>query len=129
MGKESPKFNKPSLNLAYLQDIADGNAEFMIEMIDIFLKQTPAYLAEIDEALHVEDWRTVAEISHKIRPTFAFIGADDTKDEMAKIETIARSGKDLEQIAPIFKQVQAASTTLFEKLLFLRKELADLNGL
>ena len=72
MGKESPKFNKSSLNLAYLQDIADGNAEFMIEMMDIFLKQTPAYLAEIDQALRVEDWRSVAEISHKIRPTFAF---------------------------------------------------------
>ena len=48
MEKESPKFNKPSLSLAYLQDIADGNAEFMIEMMDIFLKQTPTYLAEID---------------------------------------------------------------------------------
>ena len=129
MEKESSKFNKPSLSLAYLQDIADGNAEFMIEMMDIFLKQTPAYLAEIDQALLVEDWRAVAEISHKIRPTFAFIGADETKDEMAKIETIARSGRDLEQIAPLFKQVQVASTTLFEKLLLLRKELADLNSL
>jgi HPt (histidine-containing phosphotransfer) domain-containing protein len=129
MEKESPKFNKHSLSLAYLQDIADGNAEFMIEMMDIFLKQTPAYLAEIDQALLVEDWRTVAEISHKIRPTFACIGADDTKDEMAKIETIARSGRDLEKIAPLFKHVQVASTTLFEKLLLLRKELADLNGL
>jgi hypothetical protein len=48
---------------------------------------------------------------------------------MAKIETIARSGRDLEQIAPLFKHVQVASTTLFEKLLLLRKELADLNGL
>ena len=71
----------------------------------------------------------MAEIAHKIRPTFAFIGADETKDEMAKIETIARSGRDLEQIAPLFKQVQVASTTLFEKLLLLRKELADLNSL
>ena len=129
MEKESPKFNKHSLSLAYLQDIADGNAEFMIEMMDIFLKQTPAYLAEIEQALLVEDWRTVAEISHKIRPTFAFIGADDTKDEMAKIETIARSGKNLTEISPIFRKTQSASIELFEKLRLLRKELADLNGL
>ncbi|MFM6954120.1 MAG: Hpt domain-containing protein [Sphingobacteriaceae bacterium] len=118
-----------TLSLAYLQDIADGNAEFMIEMMDIFLKQTPEYLVQIEQALVLEDWQTVAEIAHKIRPTFAFIGADETKEQMARIETLARSGKDLAEIAPIFKQTHSASSELFEKLRLLRKELADLNGL
>ena len=118
-----------TLNLAYLQDIADGNAEFMVEMIDIFLKQTPDYLLQIEQALVLEDWQTVAEIAHKIRPTFAFVGADETKEQMARIETLARSGKDLAEIAPIFKQTLSSSSELFEKLHLLRKELADLHGL
>lgn len=115
--------NTPQLNLSYLKEIADGSNEFLLEMIAIFLHQTPEYLDQISQAIALEDWQTVAEISHKIRPSFAFIGADDTKEIMAQMEHMARSGQNLTAIAALFAQVQGSSKQLFESLLKIKEDL------
>lgn len=115
--------NKPNINLSYLEEIADGSTEFLLEMITIFLNQTPEYLSQIEQAIALKDWQTVAEISHKIRPTFAFIGAEDAKEAMAKIEHAARSGENLEGIAPVFREVQQNGNQLFISLLRIKHDL------
>lgn len=114
---------RPEISLAYLHDIADGSNEFMVEMIDIFLNQTPAYLNQIEQAILEKDWLTVAEISHKVRPTFAFIGVKEAIDVMASIENYARSGTNLEKVAEEFNQFKPMSAELFDRLIQIRNEL------
>ncbi len=116
---------EPEISLAYLKDIADGSQEFMVEMIDIFLHQTPAYLAELEKSIENKDWSTVAEIAHKVRPTFTFIGVDQLTEIMASIEQKARSGEDLSTISKEFNEVKPLLRRVFEKLAELRKELAQ----
>lgn len=113
----------PEISLAYLHDIADGSNEFMVEMIDIFLQQTPDYLNQIEQGIEIGDWATVAEIAHKIRPTFAFIGVDEAKEVMAVIENKARSGEDLESIAPEFREFKTLSAGVLNKLIGIRNDL------
>ena len=38
-----------NLDLSYLQDVANGSNEFMIEMIQLFLDQTPGYFEQLDQ--------------------------------------------------------------------------------
>lgn len=116
---------EPEISLAYLSDIADGSKEFMVEMIDIFLKQTPDYLQELETGIAHQDWSTVAEIAHKIKPTFTFIGVEQATEAMSEIEKIARSGNELTQIATVFQQVKPLTQGVFSRLANIRKELAD----
>lgn len=116
---------EPEISLAYLKDIADGSQEFMVEMIDIFLHQTPGYLAQLETSIEKKDWTTVAEIAHKVRPTFTFIGVDQLTQIMASIEQKARTGEDLASISKIFNEIKPLLTRVLEKLAEMRKELAQ----
>lgn len=113
----------PEISLAYLQDIADGSNEFMVEMIDIFLNQTPEYFENLEKAIQLGDWATVAEISHKVRPTFAFVGVESATETLAQMERNARSTKNLNQISGDFAELKPLVEGVFAKLKTIRAEL------
>ena len=54
------------VDLSYLQDVVNCSDEFMIEMIDLFIAQTPVYFEELDQFINESNWSRVAEIAHKI---------------------------------------------------------------
>lgn len=111
------------LDLTYLRDVASGSAEFMVEMIDIFLDQTPEYFEKLDAAVKAKDWKTVADVSHKIKPTLVFMGVDISKYDIGAIERKARDLVDLDQIEPQFNNLKAMGADLFSRLEEIKKEL------
>jgi|688.fasta_scaffold78135_3 HPt (histidine-containing phosphotransfer) domain-containing protein len=112
-----------NLDLSYLQDVANGSNEFMIEMIQLFLDQTPAYFEQLDQLINDLNWPDVAEISHKIKPTLTFMGIETARDSMAEIEQNARNLKNLETIQPAFKLLKEMSVELFLKLAQIKSDL------
>ena len=117
---KSADFN---LDLSYLQDVANGSNEFMIEMIQLFLDQTPAYFEQLDQLINDLNWPDVAEISHKIKPSLTFMGIETARDSMAEIEQNARNLKNLETIQPAFKLLKEMSVELFLKLAQIKSDL------
>ncbi len=105
-----------NVDLSYLRDVSSGSNEFMVEMIELFLDQTPAYFEQLDQYIKEENWLRVADIAHKIKPTLAFMGADSAKDDMAEIEVNARNLKNLDKIQPAFQLLNDLSSELFSKL-------------
>ena len=128
MSENAPQ-NKPEfkIDLSYLRDVSSGSNEFMIEMIELFLEQTPAYFEQLRQFINEENWPRVAEIAHKIKPTLAFMGADGAKDNMAEIEINARNLTNVESISPAFKSLNEFSEELFIKLTEVKKELEQLD--
>jgi HPt (histidine-containing phosphotransfer) domain-containing protein len=112
-----------NLDLSYLQDVANGSNEFMIEMIQLFLDQTPAYFEQLDQLINDLNWPDVAEISHKIKPSLTFMGIETARDSMAEIEQNARNLKNLETIQPAFKLLKEMSVELFLKLAQIKSDL------
>lgn len=104
------------LDLSYLKDVASGSDEFMIDMIDLFLDQTPAYFEQLEQFIMEEDWSKVADIAHKIKPTLAFMGVDSARESMAEIEQNARNVINLETISPAFQLLKEMSVQLYKQL-------------
>lgn len=121
----SPDLNSSNLkiDLTYLNEIAGGDAEFMIDMIDIFMDQTPVYVEQLIVALTEKDWKTVGDLAHKIKPTLAFMGVDQAKDKMAAIEHNARAGTNLETIADDFAEIKTLCENLYVGLEKVKAEL------
>ncbi len=119
--------NKPSfkIDLSYLKEVSSGSSEFMVEMIELFLDQTPGYFASLDEAIKDKNWIKVAEVAHKIKPTLAFVGADLAKESMGEIENKARNETDLESIPQTFNQLYSFTDELFALLREARQELEN----
>lgn len=111
------------IDLTYLNDIAGGDAEFMIDMIDIFIDQTPVYVEQLIAAISEKDWKMVGDIAHKIKPTLAFMGVDNAKDKMAEIEHNARAETNLDSIGEEFAEIKTLCENLYIGLEKVKAEL------
>lgn len=111
------------VNLSYLNDIAEGNKEFIIDMIDIFREQTPVYFNQLSSAIYEKDWKTAGDVAHKIKPTLAFIGVEAAKEQMIEIERKARSLDKPEEIAGIFAALKERLDDIYLSLENVKQEL------
>ncbi len=108
--------NHEKLDLSYLKDMSGDSAEFMIEMLEVFQKQTPIYIAELQSAVEAENWKATYECAHKIKPTFYYVGREDARDHMQEIEHNARELKDVEGIPAAFAAVKEFVEVLYQQL-------------
>ena len=112
---DSNKNNQP-LDLSYLRDMSGDSADFMIEMLDAFQKQTPIYMADLQKAVDARDWKATSECAHKMKPTFYYVGREDVRDHMQEIERNARELKDIENIPAAFEEAKAFVEILYRQL-------------
>ncbi len=115
--------NMKPLDLSYLKEMSGDSAEFMIEMLDAFQKQTPIYIAELEKAVEEEDWKATSEFAHKIKPTFYYIGREDARDHMQEMEHSARELINVENIPTAFKEVKDFVAILYHQLAEAKEEL------
>lgn len=113
---EDRKYSDIEPDLSYLNEIASGSVEFMIDMINVFLEQTPLYFEQLNEAVDQKSWKEAGEIAHKIKPTLAFMGVEDAKNAMAEIERKARSLKNVDTIKVELQDINLLCAHLYEKL-------------
>ncbi|MGF1924672.1 MAG: Hpt domain-containing protein [Bacteroidia bacterium] len=109
------KNNQP-LDLAYLREMSGDSSDFMIEMLDAFLKQTPIYMAELEKAIVAEDWKATSEAAHKIKPTFYYVGREDARDHMQIMERNARELIDIQHIPGDFEEAKQFVEILYTQL-------------
>jgi HPt (histidine-containing phosphotransfer) domain-containing protein len=111
------------VDLSYLKDVASGSDEFMIDMIDLFLDQTPGYFEQLEQHIQERNWTRTADMAHKIKPTLAFMGVDSARESMAEIEQNARNLKNLETIPPAFKLLKDVAVHMYIQLAQVKAEL------
>ena len=104
------------IDLSYLREVASDNTEFMIEMIDIFLAQTPGYIDQLTTAIDQKDWSKMAELSHKIKPTMSFMGVESAKNALGEIELKSREQIDYEWIVEEYNKLKAVFKIMLVKL-------------
>ncbi|MBC6110822.1 Hpt domain-containing protein [Pedobacter fastidiosus] len=104
------------LDLSYLTEMVGHNPEFMIEVFDTFIEQTPFYLAELEDALSVKNWDKVANCAHKIKPTFSYVGRGDVKDFVQSIEENARKQIDVELIPDNIERLKDLLIIIYQQL-------------
>lgn len=111
------------IDLSYLREVASDNTEFMIEMIDIFLAQTPGYIDQLTEAIDQKNWAKISDLSHKIKPTMSFMGVESAKDTLGEIELKSRNQVDYEWIVEEYNKLKDVFKIMLVKLEEKKKEL------
>ena len=111
------------IDLSYLREVASDNTEFMIEMIDIFLAQTPGYIDQLTEAIDQKNWSKISDLSHKIKPTMSFMGVESAKDTLGEIELKSRNQVDYEWIVEEYNKLKDVFKIMLIKLEEKKKEL------
>ena len=72
------------IDLDYLNTRTKSNPQLMMEMISLYLEQTPPLISAMKKALQNEDWESLHASVHKMIPSFAIMGMSVDFENMAR---------------------------------------------
>ncbi|MBI1185177.1 response regulator [bacterium] len=87
-----------------IRKFASNDAEFMKQVVEIFLKRTPEYIKELRDAVADKDWERIKMMAHKVKPTFTYVGMEAFTEKVGAIENYAIK-RDLQTIETIMDEV------------------------
>lgn len=119
-----PVHPEPQYNLSYLEEVAQGSAEFIVEMIDKFLEQTTESLVVLERHIEAGNSEEIRKLAHKLKPTFVIVGVQKVFELLKTMED--KSGdSDKSCIKVIFAEMLEIWTSVRADL---EKESARLKG-
>lgn len=105
-------------NYDYFLDAGDGDISFLVEILDLFLMQTPEQLTLIEHSIKIQDWSAIKDVAHKIKATFRMLGLT----EIANIwNSIEKNASEIQNQSFIQKEFKIISP-LVEKLITIIKK-------
>lgn len=97
-----------TIDLTYLKEIANGSNEFIKEMIETFIFQTPPLLENMKKYLAEKKWIELSGLAHKMKPTVDFIGIHAIRETVKNIENFSREQTNLDALPGMLDQVTEA---------------------
>src|SRR6186713_3458449 len=110
------------INLEYLYQIADGENDFVIEMITDYVNQIPSQFGDLQTTLTSGDLKQTGFIAHKMKSSFQFMGVQQLVEASSMIEQLSAENATEKVIA----QVELMKPLLANVLVELNHKLASL---
>jgi CheY-like chemotaxis protein len=99
--------SKKSINLDYLMHRTKSDPIIMIEMISLYLEQTPPLIFAMKESFQNKDWVGLHSAVHKLIPSFSIMGIHTDFESMAKkINDFALHQQQIEHIPNLILQLE-----------------------
>ncbi len=77
---------EPLYDLKKLETIAQNNRAFIVKMINLFCRQAPADVSEIELALRNEDLNTIRSVAHRMKPSIDNMGIESLHTLIREVE-------------------------------------------
>jgi CheY-like chemotaxis protein/nitrogen-specific signal transduction histidine kinase/HPt (histidine-containing phosphotransfer) domain-containing protein len=105
------------IDLEYLMRRTKSNPTLMMEMISLYLEQTPPLIRTMKQSLMDKDWPSLHTAVHKIIPSFAIMGMSVDFENMAKkVQEYASTQLQTEGIPNLVLQLEAVCFQACEEL-------------
>ena len=104
-------------DLNYLIHRTKANPVLMMEMISLYLEQTPPLINAMKQSWKEKDWSALYASVHKIIPSFAIMGISSDFEDMAKkIQDFARNQQLADGISEMVLKVENVCNHACEEL-------------
>ena len=115
------------IDLDYLIRRTKSNPNLMMEMISLYLEQTPPLISAMKQSYKDKDWHLLYSAVHKMIPSFSIMGISTDFENMAKkVQEFASTQKQSEGITDMVLQLgnvcSQACEELEEELLELKEQ-------
>ncbi|RNI22470.1 hybrid sensor histidine kinase/response regulator [Rufibacter latericius] len=107
--KTIPEASDPEevqIDLAYLENFANGNREFMRDILQLFITQTPRLVKDLTKAVSLSNWLETRTLAHKIKPSIALVGIQQLEELNDTIEQSALNLTHTEQLPELARQLE-----------------------
>ncbi len=105
------------IDLDYLIRRTKANPELMMEMISLYLEQTPPLVREMKKSLYDKDWNLLYGAVHKMIPSFSIMGINSEFENMAKkVQEFANNQQQISGIPELVLKLEDVCTQACEEL-------------
>jgi signal transduction histidine kinase/CheY-like chemotaxis protein/HPt (histidine-containing phosphotransfer) domain-containing protein len=77
--------------LDWLREVAENDQDLIEELLSDFCRDTPGYVAALENAMDMRDADAVMHAAHKLAGCAAYIGASELSEAARQIETMVRT--------------------------------------
>lgn len=85
-------------SLDKINEMAEGDEEFILSVISVFLEEVPEDLQVLENALKQKDYEQVYKMAHKIKPNVDLLGMEQTREIALEIETLGKKEANMAEI-------------------------------
>ncbi len=110
-------------DLTLIHERADGDMQFLKEIIECYILEMPVYIKEMDEYLASQDFAEISKQAHKMKAPIALMGALALKELYSSIEINAKQYKDINELT---KQISIAKIQCLQTVEELKLEFEKL---
>ncbi len=104
--EENTANNIKCINLEYLETRTKSNPQLMMEMISLYLEQTPTLITAMNNSFENKDWISLYAAVHKMIPSFSIMGISKDFEKMAKkVQDFARNQEHIEEIKEMVNEL------------------------
>jgi PAS domain S-box-containing protein len=105
------------VNLSSLSQRTKENKLLMIEMIEIYIEQTPHLIKTMKQSLFDRDWLLLKSALHKIIPSFSIMGIDRDYENMARrVHDVAHENTLTQEINNLVLELENVCNSACEEL-------------
>ncbi len=95
------------IDMAYIVRLTKSNPTLMMEMITLYLQQTPTLIGAMKQSLQDKDWQALYAAAHKMIPSFSVVGLSIDFENMAKkIQEYASTQQQTDGIPDLVLQLE-----------------------
>lgn len=103
-------------NLKKLNEIAQGDNDFVQDMLITFVENATEEIESIKKLKTLESWTAIAEIAHKLASNFAYLEADSLHALAVNIEKSVILDQNVSSVLEKTEQLCSEGTLLINEL-------------
>lgn len=104
------------INTDYLELMTEGDIETKKVILEMLLKELPSELAKMRKLNNTEEWKTLSEVSHKMKSTLPFVGNEEMIATNKKLEQSAKGQVGLNTIPLMLNKLEELCQKAIEEL-------------
>ncbi len=126
MAEEPEKTSNQPVNLQRIREATMGDEEFMVELIDIYLDDSPAQIRALRDAIESREGEVAASAAHRLKGSSGNLGADSLAALCRRVEESGRENR-VEEMPGLLKDIELEFSRVKECLAAVRRD-SDCKG-
>lgn len=85
-------------SLDKINEMAEGDQDFVISVVTVFLEEVPVDLEGLEQAISSQDYENIYKLAHKIKPNVDLLGMEQARATALEIETLGKSSGSMSEV-------------------------------
>ena len=112
------------IDLNYLHGVTGGDQQRMIELLDIFMQEVPAAVAQLKSLVIQGDMQGFQHIAHKLQSNYRYLGIQDLLKLAKQLERLAGNQSKVHLLPHLIQHLESKSGSLNRSLSELKNNLS-----